>query len=168
MALLDILEYPDSRLRTVARPVETVDERIRTLASDMLETMYLAPGIGLAASQVNVHERLVVVDISEDQNEPHVFINPEYEKLGDDIEYQEGCLSIPGYYEKVSRSDKIHIKALNTEGDSFELVAEDLLAICIQHEIDHLDGKLFVDYLSNLKRTRIRKKLEKQHKQMAS
>jgi len=145
-----------------------VDERIRTLASDMLETMYLAPGIGLAASQVNVHERLVVVDISEDQNEPHVFINPEYEKLGDDIEYQEGCLSIPGYYEKVSRSDKIHIKALNTEGDSFELVAEDLLAICIQHEIDHLDGKLFVDYLSNLKRTRIRKKLEKQHKQMAS
>ena len=168
MALLDILEYPDSRLRTVAKPVETVDERIRTLASDMLETMYLAPGIGLAASQVNVHERLVVVDISEDQNEPHVFINPEYEKLGDDIEYQEGCLSIPGYYEKVSRSDKIHIKALNTEGDSFELVAEDLLAICIQHEIDHLDGKLFVDYLSNLKRTRIRKKLEKQHKQMAS
>jgi peptide deformylase len=168
MALLDILEYPDSRLRTVAKPVEAVDERIRTLASDMLETMYLAPGIGLAASQVNVHERLVVVDISEDQNEPHVFINPEYEKLGDDIEYQEGCLSIPGYYEKVSRSDKIHIKALNTEGDSFELVAEDLLAICIQHEIDHLDGKLFVDYLSNLKRTRIRKKLEKQHKQMAS
>ncbi len=168
MALLEILEYPDPRLRTVAKPVKAVDERIRTLASDMLETMYDAPGIGLAASQVNVHERVIVVDISEDQDEPHVFINPEYEKLGGDIEYQEGCLSIPGYYEKVTRSDKIHVKALNTQGDPFELVAEDLLAICIQHEIDHLDGKLFVDYLSNLKRTRIRKKLEKQHKQMAS
>jgi peptide deformylase len=168
MALLDILEFPDSRLRTVAKPVNTVDERIRTLTSDMLETMYDAPGIGLAASQVNVHERLIVVDISEEQDEPHVFINPEYEKLGGDIEYQEGCLSIPGYYEKVTRSDKISIKALNTEGEPFEMVAEDLLAICIQHEIDHLDGKLFVDYLSNLKRTRIRKKLEKQHKQMAS
>ncbi|HET8903748.1 MAG TPA: peptide deformylase [Saccharospirillum sp.] len=168
MALLEILEYPDPRLRTVAKPVKAVDERIRTLASDMLETMYDAPGIGLAASQVNVHERVIVVDISEDQDEPHVFINPEYEKLGGDIEYQEGCLSIPGYYEKVTRSDKIHVKALNTEGEPFELVAEDLLAICIQHEIDHLDGKLFVDYLSNLKRTRIRKKLEKQHKQMAS
>lgn len=168
MALLEILEYPDPRLRTVAKPVKAVDERIRTLASDMLETMYDAPGIGLAASQVNVHERVIVVDISEDQDEPHVFINPEYEKLGGDIEYQEGCLSIPGYYEKVTRSDKIHVKALNTQGEPFELVAEDLLAICIQHEIDHLDGKLFVDYLSNLKRTRIRKKLEKQHKQMAS
>lgn len=168
MALLEILEYPDSRLRTVAKPVKAVDERIRTLASDMLETMYDAPGIGLAASQVNVHERVIVVDISEEQDEPHVFINPEYEKLGGDIEYQEGCLSVPGYYEKVTRSDKIHVRALNTEGEPFELVAEDLLAICIQHEIDHLDGKLFVDYLSNLKRTRIRKKLEKQHKQMAS
>lgn len=168
MALLEILEYPDPRLRTVAKPVKAVDERIRTLASDMLETMYDAPGIGLAASQVNVHERVIVVDISEEQDEPHVFINPEYEKLGGDIEYQEGCLSVPGYYEKVTRSDKIHVKALNTEGEPFELVAEDLLAICIQHEIDHLDGKLFVDYLSNLKRTRIRKKLEKQHKQMAS
>jgi peptide deformylase len=168
MALLDILEFPDSRLRTVAKPVNTVDERIRTLTSDMLETMYDAPGIGLAASQVNVHERVIVVDISEEQDEPHVFINPVYEKLGGDIEYQEGCLSVPGYYEKVTRSDKISIKALNTEGEPFEMVAEDLLAICIQHEIDHLDGKLFVDYLSNLKRTRIRKKLEKQHKQMAS
>ncbi len=168
MALLDILEYPDSRLRNVAKPVKTVDERIRTLASDMLETMYDAPGIGLAASQVNVHERVIVVDISEDQDEPHVFINPEYEKLGGDIEYQEGCLSVPGYYEKVTRSDKINVKALSVDGEPFELVADDLLAICIQHEIDHLDGKLFVDYLSNLKRTRIRKKLEKQHKQMAS
>ena len=168
MALLDILEFPDSRLRTVAKPVSAVDERIRTLASDMLETMYDAPGIGLAASQVNVHERVIVVDISEEQDEPHVFINPVYEKLGGDIEYQEGCLSVPGYYEKVTRSDKISIKALNTDGEPFDMVAEDLLAICIQHEIDHLDGKLFVDYLSNLKRTRIRKKLEKQHKQMAS
>lgn len=168
MAKLDILEYPDSRLRTVAKPVTEVDDRIRTLAKDMLDTMYDAPGIGLAASQVNVHERVIVVDVSEDQNDPHVFINPEYDKLGSDIEYPEGCLSVPGYYEKVTRSDRIHVKALNTEGEAFEMEANDLLAICIQHEIDHLDGKLFVDYLSNLKRNRIRKKLEKQHRMAVS
>jgi len=168
MAKLDILEYPDPRLRTVAKPVTEVDDRIRTLANDMLDTMYDAPGIGLAASQVNVHERVIVVDVSEDQSDPHVFINPEYEKLGNTIEYQEGCLSVPGFYEQVSRSDRIHVTALNTEGETFEMEANDLLAICIQHEIDHLDGKLFVDYLSNLKRNRIRKKLEKQHRMAVS
>ncbi len=168
MAKLDILEYPDPRLRTVAQPVAEVDDRIRTLANDMLETMYDAPGIGLAATQVNVHERVIVVDVSDDQSDPYVLINPQYEKLGNPIEYQEGCLSVPGFYEQVTRSDKIRVTALNTEGETFELMAEDLLAICIQHEIDHLDGKLFVDYLSNLKRNRIRKKLEKQHRMAVS
>lgn len=164
MAILNILEYPDERLRTVAKPVEKVDANIQKLAEDMLETMYDAPGIGLAASQVDEHIRLIVVDVSENQDEPHVLINPVYERLGEDIEYQEGCLSVPGYYEKVSRSDKIKVNALDKQGNPIEFVAEDLFAICIQHEIDHLDGKLFVDYLSNLKRTRIKKKLEKQHK----
>lgn len=164
MAKLEILEYPDPRLRTKAKPVAKVEERHRTLAADMLETMYDAPGIGLAASQVDVHERLIVVDVSEDQNDPHILINPEYDMLGNPVESQEGCLSVPGYYERVSRSDKIRVRALNEMGEAIEFEAEDLFAICIQHEIDHLDGKLFVDYLSNLKRTRIRKKLEKQHK----
>jgi peptide deformylase len=167
MAILDILEFPDARLRTVASPVEKVDANIEKLAEDMLETMYEAPGIGLAASQVNIHIRLIVVDVSEDQDEPHVFINPEYVKLGEDLEYQEGCLSVPGFYEKVSRSDKIEVTALNKQGEEVKFIAEDLFAICIQHEIDHLDGKLFVDYISNLKRTRIKKKLEKQHKMAA-
>ncbi|MFQ3229222.1 peptide deformylase [Reinekea sp.] len=167
MAILDILEFPDDRLRTVASVVEKVDARIQKLAEDMLETMYEAPGIGLAASQVNEHIRLIVVDVSEDQDEPHVLINPEYVKLGEEMEYQEGCLSIPGFYEKISRSDKIEVTALNKDGESLKFIAEDLFAICIQHEIDHLDGKLFVDYLSNLKRTRIKKKLEKQHKMAA-
>ncbi|PTY37673.1 peptide deformylase [Saccharospirillum sp. MSK14-1] len=164
MAKLEILEYPDPRLRTKAKPVAEVEERHRTLAADMLETMYDAPGIGLAASQVNVHERIIVVDVSEDQSDPHILINPEYDKLGEPVETQEGCLSVPGYYERVTRSDKIRCRALNEMGEAIEFEAEDLFAICIQHEIDHLDGKLFVDYLSNLKRTRIRKKLEKQHK----
>ena len=167
MAKLDILEFPDARLRTIASPVEKVDASIQKLAEDMLETMYEAPGIGLAASQVNVHKRLIVVDVSEDQNEPHVLINPEYVKLGEEIDYQEGCLSIPGFYENVSRSDKIEVTALNKEGTAIKFIAEDLFAICIQHEIDHLEGKLFVDYISNLQRTRIKKKLEKQHKMAA-
>lgn len=167
MALLDILEFPDPRLRTVAKPIEKVDDDIRKLADDMLETMYDAPGIGLAASQIDRHIRLIVVDVSEDQDDPHVLINPEYDQLGEPIEYQEGCLSVPGYYEKVTRSDKIQVRALNREGESIEFIAEDLFAICIQHEIDHLDGKLFVDYLSNLKRNRIKSKLVKQHKQAA-
>lgn len=164
MAKLPILEFPDSRLRTKARPVEAVDDRIRQLCSDMLETMYDAPGIGLAASQVNVHQRVIVVDISDEQDDPHVFINPELELLGEDTLYPEGCLSIPGYYEEVTRNNHIRVRALNEQGEPFTLEAHDLLAICIQHECDHLAGKLFVDYLSTLKRSRIRKKLEKAHR----
>lgn len=161
MAKLTILEFPDPRLRTKAQPVETVDDDLRQFCKDLLETMYDAPGIGLAASQVNVHKRVIVVDVSEDQSEPHVFINPELELLGEDIQYPEGCLSVPGYYEEVTRKDRIKVTALNPDGETFTMEAEDLLAICIQHECDHLDGKLFVDYLSSLKRGRIRKKLEK-------
>lgn len=165
MALLDILEFPDPRLRTVAKPIKKVDSDIQKLADNMLETMYEAPGIGLAASQVNRHIRLIVVDVSEDQNDPHILINPEYEMLGETVEYPEGCLSVPGFYENVNRSDKIQVRALNREGEAIEFEANELFAICIQHEIDHLDGKLFVDYLSSLKRTRIKKKLDKLHKQ---
>ncbi|KPX46656.1 peptide deformylase [Pseudomonas syringae pv. tagetis] len=165
MAILNILEFPDSRLRTIAKPVTIVDEGIRQLVDDMFETMYEAPGIGLAATQVNVHKRVVVMDLSEDRSEPMVFINPEIEKLTDEMDqYQEGCLSVPGFYENVDRPQKVRVKALDRDGKPYELVAEGLLAICIQHECDHLNGKLFVDYLSNLKRDRIKKKLEKQHK----
>ena len=164
MALLEILEYPDPRLRTVAVRIDKVDDALRTLALDMIETMYEAPGIGLAASQINVHRRLVVIDVSEQQDAPLILINPEYAVTGAPMEYQEGCLSVPGYYENVTRFDKIQVSALNEQGEALAFEATDLLAICIQHEIDHLDGKLFVDYLSSLKRTRIKKKLEKQHK----
>lgn len=165
MAILEILEFPDPRLRTKAKPVTEVDDSIRQLASDMLETMYQAPGIGLAASQVNVHQRVIVVDVSEEQDDPHVFINPEIELLGEEILYPEGCLSVPGYYEEVTRHNHIRVSALNPDGERFSLEAKDLFAICIQHECDHLDGKLFVDYLSTLKRNRIRKKLEKAHRE---
>jgi peptide deformylase len=164
MALLDILEFPDPRLRTVARPVSDVNERIITLSDDMLETMYAAPGIGLAASQVNVHQRLLVVDVSEDNSAPMVFINPEIIDSEGEIETNEGCLSIPGFYEPVFRFEKIQVKALNQAGQSFILDADDLLAVCIQHEMDHLEGKLFVDYISTTKRQMIRKKLLKQQK----
>ena len=164
MALLEILEYPDPRLRTVAVRIDKVDDALRTLALDMIETMYEAPGIGLAASQINVHRRLVVIDVSEQQDAPLILINPEYVVTGAPMEYQEGCLSVPGYYENVTRFDKIQVSALNEQGEALAFEATDLLAICIQHEIDHLDGKLFVDYLTSLKRTRIKKKLEKQHK----
>jgi peptide deformylase len=164
MALLEILEYPDPRLRMVAVRIDKVDDALRTLALDMIETMYEAPGIGLAASQINVHRRLVVIDVSEQQDAPLILINPEYVVTGAPMEYQEGCLSVPGYYENVTRFDKIQVSALNEQGEALAFEATDLLAICIQHEIDHLDGKLFVDYLSSLKRTRIKKKLEKQHK----
>ncbi|GAB1265394.1 peptide deformylase [Aurantivibrio infirmus] len=168
MALLDILEFPDPRLRTKAKPVTNVDDRIRKLVTDMLETMYNAPGIGLAASQVNVHERVVVIDISEDKSEPLVFINPEITVLGEDkADYEEGCLSVPGYSESVARPTQVQVNALDIDGNAFELIPEDLLAVCIQHEVDHLDGKLFVDYLSPLKRQRIRKKLEKEHRVQA-
>ncbi|WP_372636743.1 peptide deformylase [Alcanivorax jadensis] len=168
MAKLEILEFPDPRLRTVAKPVEKVDDELRKLIDDMFETMYAAPGIGLAATQVNVHQRLIVMDLSEDQSQPRVFINPEITPLTDDVApYEEGCLSVPGFYEKVQRPARVRIKALDRDGNEFEEEADELLATCIQHEIDHLDGKLFVDYVSRLKRDRIKKKLEKLHRQQA-
>lgn len=168
MAILSILEFPDPRLRTKAQPVNAVDDSIRTLIDDMFETMYDAPGIGLAATQVNVHKQVIVMDISEDGSQPLVFINPEVEVLGDGSQnYQEGCLSVPGFYEDVARPDNIRVTALDREGKPFELKPDGLLAVCIQHELDHLDGKLFVDYLSAIKRQRIRQKLEKLHRQQA-
>ena len=161
MAILDILHFPDPRLRQRAREVDQVNDQLRQLVDDMFETMYQAPGIGLAATQVNVHQRVVVIDISQEQDQPQVFINPEiFSKEGIE-EMDEGCLSVPGIYERVQRADRIKVRALDRDGETFELDADGLLAVCIQHEIDHLDGKLFVDYLSQLKRQRIRKKLEK-------
>ena len=165
MAILDILEFPDPRLRTKAKPVTKVDDKIRKLTDDMLETMYEAPGIGLAATQVNVHQRIVVIDVSEEKNEPLVLINPEYDVLEGEQEFDEGCLSVPGYYETVTRAEKIRLKALNREGEPYEMVCEGLLSVCVQHELDHLDGKLFVDHISKLKRERIRKKLVKEQKE---
>jgi peptide deformylase len=168
MAKLEILEFPDPRLRTVAKPVEKVDDELRKLIDDMFETMYAAPGIGLAATQVNVHKRLLVMDLSEEHNEPMVFINPQITPLTDELApYEEGCLSVPGFYEKVKRAARVRINALDRDGNAFEVEADELLATCIQHEIDHLDGKLFVDYVSRLKRDRIKKKLEKIHRQQA-
>lgn len=165
MALLEILEFPDPRLRTKAQPVAQVDDSIRRLIGDMFETMYKAPGVGLAATQVNVHQRVVVIDVSEEQNQPLVFINPEIEVLAPELhEYDEGCLSVPGFYETVVRPERIRVKALDRDGKPFEIEPEGLLAVCIQHEVDHLNGKLFVDHISDLKRQRIRKKLEKQHR----
>ena len=165
MAILEILHFPDPRLRNVARPVEEVDDEIRQLVDDMFETMYDAPGIGLAAIQINVAKRVIVVDVSEDKSEPLCLINPEIlEKEGEET-MDEGCLSVPEIYESVTRAEKIRVRALDREGKSYEMDVDGLLAVCIQHEIDHLDGKLFVDYLSNLKRQRIRKKLEKQSRQ---
>ncbi|MDT8310422.1 MAG: peptide deformylase [Methylophaga sp.] len=165
MAILNILHFPDPRLRNKALPVESVDDEIRQLAHDMLETMYEAPGIGLAATQVNVLKRVIVIDISEDQSEPLILVNPELLETQGEREFQEGCLSVPEAYEMVTRADTIKFKALDLAGKPFESSAEGLLATCVQHEIDHLDGKLFVDYLTNLKRDRIRKKLEKHQKQ---
>lgn len=169
MAKLDILEFPDSRLRTIAKPVKQVDDALRQVIDDMFETMYEAPGIGLAATQVNVHKQLIVIDISDDNSAPLVFINPQLEVLDDDLEeYDEGCLSVPGFYETVSRPRQVKVKALDRDGEAFEMTADGLLATCIQHEMDHLNGKLFVDYLSTIKRQRIRNKLEKAHKQAAT
>ena len=166
MATLNILEFPDPRLRTVAKVVANVDDSIRQLIDDMLDTMYAAPGIGLAATQVNIHQRLMVIDISNEQDQPLVFINPEVTILeGPNYDYDEGCLSVPGFYESISRPENIQVKAIDRDGKSFEMQPDGLLAVCIQHEIDHLNGKLFVDYISPLKRKRIRSKLEKQHKQ---
>jgi peptide deformylase len=168
MAVLEILEFPDPRLRTRARPVEQVTDATRALIDDMFETMYDAPGIGLAATQVDVHERILVIDLSEDHSQPEVFINPEVTVLDPELgEYDEGCLSVPGFYETVNRPRRVRVTALDRNGDPFTRELEGLLAICLQHEIDHLDGKLFVDYLSPLKRQRIRKKLEKSQRRRA-
>jgi len=168
MAILKILEFPDPRLRTVAKPVTDVDETIKRLVSDMFETMKSAQGIGLAASQVNVHLRVIVMNLGDDDIGPRVFLNPEIEVLDGSITpYDEGCLSVPGFYETVDRPAHVMIRALDGEGKAFEEEAHGLLAVCIQHEIDHLEGKLFVDYLSPFKRQRIRKKLEKIHRQNA-
>ncbi|WP_432471441.1 peptide deformylase [Amphritea sp. HPY] len=168
MALLPILEFPDPRLRTVAEPVTEFNDELRQLVKDMFETMYDAPGIGLAATQINVHQRIITIDTSEEKNEPLVVINPQFEVLAGETEkMQEGCLSVPGFYEDVVRPNKVRLTAQDEHGESYTLEADDLLAVCIQHEIDHLDGKLFVDYLSPLKRNRIRSKLEKQHRQLA-
>lgn len=165
MSILQILEFPDKRLRTVAKPVTEVTDSIRTIIDDMFETMYEAPGIGLAATQVNVHQRIITMDLSEEKNEPMVFINPEVTVLEGELEsMQEGCLSVPGFFEDVTRVEHCLVKALDRDGNAFELEARGLLAVCIQHEIDHLEGKLMVDYLSPLKRNRIKSKLEKQHK----
>jgi|TARA_B100000700_G_scaffold238812_3_gene265359 peptide deformylase len=167
MAKLPILEFPDERLRTQAVAVDTVDDDIRQLVDDMLETMYDAQGIGLAASQVDVHKRVIVMDVSENRNEPLVLINPEYTPIGDEREpMQEGCLSIPEYYAEVPRALRVHLKALGRDGSAYELEADGLLAHCIQHEYDHLEGRLFVDYLSPLKRDRVMKKMQKRHRQM--
>lgn len=165
MAILDILHFPDPRLRNKARPVEHVDDALRRLVRDMFETMYQAPGIGLAAVQINDPRRVVVIDISEQHDQPLCLINPEILERDGVEEMDEGCLSVPGIYEKVQRADRVRVRALDQQGEPFELEAEGLLAVCIQHEIDHLEGKLFVDYLSKLKRQRIRKKLEKESRQ---
>lgn len=168
MAQLQILEFPDPRLRKIATPVTVFDEKLEVLIGDMFETMYEAQGIGLAATQVNVHKRLLVIDVSENKDSPLVFINPNFEVIEDELsEYDEGCLSVPGYYETVSRPRKVKISATDKTGQPFEMEAEGILATCIQHEIDHLDGKLFVDYISPLKRNRIRQKLEKEQRKSA-
>jgi len=165
MAQLNILHFPDPRLRLKAKPIEKVTDEIRQLANDMLETMYDAPGIGLAATQVNQQKRLIVIDVSEDKSSPLFLINPELIETEGEREFEEGCLSVPEAYETVIRADTIRVRALNLQGETFEMDADGILATCIQHEIDHLEGKLFVDYLSNLKRQRIKKRLEKHQKQ---
>lgn len=164
MALLTILHYPDERLYTVAKPVVAVDERIRTVIDNMFETMYAAKGIGLAATQVNIHQRLIVIDISEERNTPIAFINPEIMERSGETEFEEGCLSVPDTYDKVTRAERVTVRALDREGRPLITQADGLLAICLQHEIDHLDGKLFVQYLSELKQNRIRNKIKKREK----
>lgn len=168
MALLNILEFPDARLRTIAKPVEHFDAELSSFIDDMFETMYAAPGIGLAATQVDVHKQVIVIDVSEDKNTPLVFINPEIQVIDqDEFSYEEGCLSVPGFYEEVTRPQHVRVTAKDRNGETFSIEPEGLLAVCIQHEMDHLNGKLFVDYISSMKRQRIRKKLEKQHKARA-
>ena len=164
--ILEILKYPDKRLRTVAKPVENVNSEIKKQVKDMFETMYDAPGIGLAATQVNFHQRLIVVDVSEECNEPICLINPKIIEKNGEIEWEEGCLSVPNYYESVKRANEIKVSALNELGQSFEIEASEMLAVCIQHEMDHLNGILFVDHLSKLKQKRLKKKAEKQTKKL--
>ena len=159
MAILSILEFPDPRLRKTARPVSKVDDDLRSLIDDMFETMYTAPGIGLAATQVNIHKRLLIADVSADQTEPYALINPDILEKDGVIVTEEGCLSVPGYYEEVERADHIRVRFENRDGEQVEMEATGLLAVCIQHEVDHLDGKLFVDYLSEARRQQIRKRL---------
>ena len=169
MALRQILTEPNEILRKKSLPVDSVDKDLQILMDDMLETMYAAPGIGLAATQVNVHKRLLVLDVSEERSNPQVFVNPTIDVIESDLsDYDEGCLSVPGFYETVSRPKKIKVSAQDKEGAQFELEADGGLSVCIQHEIDHLDGKLFVDYLSSLKRNRIKDKLQKEHKSISS
>ena len=165
MATLDILYYPDPRLRVKATPVEVVDDSIRELAENMFETMYSAPGVGLAATQVNVHKRLLVIDISEDNDSPLCLINPEITDRQGETETEEGCLSVPGVFDLIQRAEQIEVRALGLDGKPLQMHVDGLLGVCIQHEMDHLDGKLFVDYLSMLKRRRIRKKLQKLQRQ---
>jgi peptide deformylase len=167
MAILDILRYPDARLYTVARPVEKVDDSIRRLVRDMAETMYAAPGIGLAATQVDVHKRVIVIDVSDARDQLVVLINPEIVWREGEKECEEGCLSVPGVYDIVKRAERVGVRALDAEGRLFELAAEGLLAVCVQHEIDHLEGRVFVEYLSRLKQTRIRARLQKQLRKTA-
>jgi len=164
--ILDILKYPDKRLRTIAKPVLSVDETIKQQVKDMFETMYDAPGIGLAATQVNFHQRIIVVDVSDQCNEPICLINPKVIEKSGEIEWEEGCLSVPDYYENVIRANDIKVQALNQHGETFELKASEMLSVCIQHEIDHLDGILFVDHLSKLKQKRLKIKTEKKIKML--
>ncbi len=164
--ILEILKYPDKRLRTVAKPVENVNSEIKKQIEDMFETMYDAPGIGLAATQVNFHQRLIVIDVSEECNQPLCLINPEIIETNGEIEWEEGCLSVPNYYENVKRANEIKVSALNELGQSVEVEANEMLAVCIQHEMDHLNGILFVDHLSKLKQKRLKKKAEKQTKKL--
>ncbi|MES9856969.1 MAG: peptide deformylase [Sedimenticola sp.] len=165
MAILDILHFPDTRLRNRAKPVARVDDSLRRLVDNMFETMYQAPGIGLASTQINDLRRVLVIDISEEHDQPLCLINPEIIETEGEEESDEGCLSVPDIYEKVARAERVRVRALDRNGEPFELDADGLLAICIQHEIDHLEGKLFIDYLSSMKRQRIRKKLEKESRQ---
>ena len=168
MAVLDILRYPDARLHTVAKPVAVVDDRIRRLVVDMAETMYAAPGIGLAATQVDVHERVIVIDTSETKDNLLVFINPEIVSSSAEKQAcEEGCLSVPGIYDEVERPERVRVRALDERGASFEMDAEGLLAVCLQHEMDHLQGKVFVQYLSRLKQSRIKSKMAKLDRQVA-
>jgi peptide deformylase len=168
MALRTILEFPDPRLRTRAEPVTRFDAALGTLVDDMLETMYAAPGIGLAATQVDVHKRLIVIDISKEHNEPLVLVNPEILSREGDASTEEGCLSVPGIFDEVKRAAKVRVRAQDRNGETFERDFDDVLAVCVQHEMDHLEGRLFVDYLSDLKRERIRKKLDKDRKERAA